>query len=54
MVDGSTNYPPESPIEQDGVKDDTVQNTICNHRIEHTTKATVVNKRVTTKCTLDI
>ena len=32
------------------IKDDIVQNTICNRRIEHATTVTIVN----TKCTLDI
>ena len=36
------------------VKDDNGQNTIYNHRIEHSTTATVINKRFTTKYALDI
>ena len=54
MVDVRTNDPPESPIDHDGVKDGTVQNLICNHRIAHVTTAAVVNNRYTTKYTLDI
>ena len=36
------------------VKDDNGQNTIYNRRIEHSTTATVINKRFTTKYALDI
>ena len=41
MIDGRTYDFPELPIDQDGVKDGTVQNTICNRRIEHITTTAV-------------
>ena len=51
MADKRTEDPPEPPIEQNGVKDSNVQNTIYNRYIEHATTATVVNNRSTNKST---
>ena len=54
MVEVRTDDSLELPNEQDGVKDSTVQNTMYNRRIDHTTTVIAVNNRFVTKCTLDI
>ena len=53
MITNTRSYNINNNTDHEG-KDDNVQKTICNHRIENVATSTVVNNIFTTKCTLDI